>query len=1453
MDDQSDVSAVQKMDEENPEPTPEAATVDPPAVASEQPADSSMEVDDAAFEDALESIAGPPTDLEAAPKATEDEPETGEELKNMSTDDVPEENQQEVGETPDETTENEQKDDGEQPHAMAIHDVPEHEHGQQTDQDPNSSVAQMEKSMDVTLHNSSAIDPFDAVKQTSSHDESVNNESNVEDTSLNATNVQAVPESEEQEEHEQTNDDVDTSAYDNDNDVTEVADATTEDKDQADEEEHEEETSHQKETEEVADDAIEEINDGENEHVELLPDCEREISEADKERARQAREESDKADQPQTLPDDENLEEDEPEPTVDLTDDVDASAIHIFYVLDKLAPCHQCKETKACAFRLKENEDEPNYFCGQSCVDAFTAEQTDKKYVVRRKKYVAEENPSATEENVCSQCEESKVCKFVVQQEDEKIFLCEDECLNNLLEEQADRIRVKRARVRETPASQEAMEVDPEANKFNARTEEEAETARVERENSFVRRCAQCANDIQLDPRTLNWEAMDFCNEQCLSAYQNVIGATCTTCSSPVPATSLGKYCVRFGFEVRQFCRSECLNEYKKGVKVCTYCQMDIGADEPGFLAPVGEKGQFKDFCTQVCMKKYEEVTTPPAKRRTHNAICAVCQVEKPSRVQVTLDNKELNFCTSSCLSAFQFVNNVVTDQCGLCCKHFERKENEAFTLYPGTTEFVVFCSKICMNIYITSNRKIVPCQWCKVKKYDFDMIRKITTNVVMCSLNCVTLCELSVNAMQQTRVKCDQCKAMKQSQYHLTMSDNSIRNFCTYQCVMSFQSRFSKEPLTLDQNESEISAPVPTGLPKRVKKNASRVQSQVQSRSTSRTQTSFLQQFSLSRNYGDTPPRPQETRPVGRLPPLPLITNARSLAPFISKGKGKGKHYKGIPCPDIRVLLEPLPTLPSTRVVIGEDGEYLPPRKPPPKIEFETYVVHMPREVKEMSNMSTQCDVITENQEVNVKPEQATQELQTDSDLEEVKTCILPVPIFIPTPIRSFALPRPVPKPFIFPIPVPVFIPITKSTAASVMKLVQKNKKVDVAPADPFEAELLMMAEAVAGAEAKKPDEPQSVDDNNFDNPQFDEDIVQMALKMATNDYDMNSYAQQPDYGRKRPQLAPVKAPSKRIKSEPTHHMPAMVEPHRQPAEKPDANMCLKYTFGVNAWKQWVVTKNAELEKSSFRRKPFKTEILQMTADELNYSLCLFVKEVRKPNGSEYAPDTIYYLVLGIQQYLYENGRIDNIFTDIYYEKFTDCLDEVAKKFSVLYNDSQYIVTRVEEEHLWECKQLGAHSPHVLLSTLMFFNTKFFNLVQAEEHIDLSFSHIMKHWKRNPGQGGKGSGTGGNQGSRNVLLRYYPPQAYLAANARKKKVYEQQENEENPLRCPVKLYEFYLSKCPESVKTRNDVFYLQPERSCVPDSPVWYSTQPLNRHSLAKMLHRVKMVKEINIALLTS
>ena len=50
----------------------------------------------------------------------------------------------------------------------------------------------------------------------------------------------------------------------------------------------------------------------------------------------------------------------------------------------------------------------------------------------------------------------------------------------------------------------------------------------------------------------------------------------------------------------------------------------------------------------------------------------------------------------------------------------------------------------------------------------------------------------------------------------------------------------------------------------------------------------------------------------------------------------------------------------------------------------------------------------------------------------------------------------------------------------------------------------------------------------------------------------------------------------------------------------------------------------------------------------------------------------------------------------------------------------------------------------------------------------------------------------------------------------------------------------------PDNVRARSDLFYLQPERSCVPDSPVWYSTHELNEHAIDKMLQRILMVREV-------
>jgi hypothetical protein len=76
-------------------------------------------------------------------------------------------------------------------------------------------------------------------------------------------------------------------------------------------------------------------------------------------------------------------------------------------------------------------------------------------------------------------------------------------------------------------------------------------------------------------------------------------------------------------------------------------------------------------------------------------------------------------------------------------------------------------------------------------------------------------------------------------------------------------------------------------------------------------------------------------------------------------------------------------------------------------------------------------------------------------------------------------------------------------------------------------------------------------------------------------------------------------------------------------------------------------------------------------------------------------------------------------------------------------------IVARIDEEHLWETKQLGAHSPHTLLATLIYFNTKYFLLKRAEDHQALSFQDIVKHWKKPPGNTARGSKI--------YYLRYVP------------------------------------------------------------------------------------------------
>lgn len=54
-------------------------------------------------------------------------------------------------------------------------------------------------------------------------------------------------------------------------------------------------------------------------------------------------------------------------------------------------------------------------------------------------------------------------------------------------------------------------------------------------------------------------------------------------------------------------------------------------------------------------------------------------------------------------------------------------------------------------------------------------------------------------------------------------------------------------------------------------------------------------------------------------------------------------------------------------------------------------------------------------------------------------------------------------------------------------------------------------------------------------------------------------------------------------------------------------------------------------------------------------------------------------------------------------------------------------VSSRVVESYLWECKQLGAYSPIVLLNTLLFFCTKTFHFRTLAQHQSLSFANFTR------------------------------------------------------------------------------------------------------------------------------
>ena len=194
---------------------------------------------------------------------------------------------------------------------------------------------------------------------------------------------------------------------------------------------------------------------------------------------------------------------------------------------------------------------------------------------------------------------------------------------------------------------------------------------------------------------------------------------------------------------------------------------------------------------------------------------------------------------------------------------------------------------------------------------------------------------------------------------------------------------------------------------------------------------------------------------------------------------------------------------------------------------------------------------------------------------------------------------------------------------------------------------------------------------------------------------------------------------------------------------------------------------------------------------------------EVRKKNGDEYPPKTLYALVCCFKRFFVRNGvysvnPLDP--SDAHFGQFRTILDAEMRRLHKqgLGTTSKQAepITPEEEALLWKAHQFGTHSGHALLHTVYYYNCKVFGLRSYDEHRNLCCSQYVKKVDEH-GRVYLEYTDYGNKTNRGGLTN-------LKLQAKCIRQYENESDEEH---CVVNIFEKYFT----SIPSRDGPFYYRP------------------------------------------
>uniref|UniRef100_A0A8C7LBC3 Zinc finger MYM-type containing 3 n=1 Tax=Oncorhynchus kisutch TaxID=8019 RepID=A0A8C7LBC3_ONCKI len=919
------------------------------------------------------------------------------------------------------------------------------------------------------------------------------------------------------------------------------------------------------------------------------------------------------------------------------------------------------------------------------------------------------------------------------------------------------------------------------------------------------------------------------------------------------------------------FCSSTCLNSFGKKApkkKPCAFCKRDMGNSKDTMLAQVGQSQSFQEFCNNTCLSLYEsrleKGPKQPPKPSTPGQRCSVCNHMREINHEVTMGNVIHLMCSDACFNRFRATKGLKTSCCDTCGTYINTfTSRPEYLLHEGQQRR--FCNSSCLRLYKMKNTKVLSCQWCRTLCKIFDMLSMVDQYGMtkhFCSLCCIASHKVKTSGDTGTVYSPCFCKRSPSEPYYCKANE-TIYVFCSPSCWSTFQrnspngalyfncvschNMFNGKPEILDWQDSiyqfcckeccedykrlngvvSVCEHCKQEKPLHEKMKFSGLEkafcsdgcillykqdfakqlglccitctycSQTCSRAVTEEQDGntwdFCSEDCKSKYFlwSLKEAKCHECKRQGQL--LETI-----------HWRGEIKHYCDEPClllfysqqnqPNLDTKQGPESLLNSATCTQTAVAKPAPPVTPPIS----------------QRNKSSMCKPMMTTTGVTCKPEMKSQSSQTDDFLLSPPVMLpVPVPVFVPVPLNMYCQYTPITMALPLPLPVPMFLPVTLDHIDKLVEYI-KELKLQI-PSDPLEADILAMANMIAEESKGK-----GSSDLSGNAPALTL-LSQLSIKNIKN------YSNYPLTGHNSAMsnigFVP-QGPKRQAMPEMTLHDPLDSQP---------LGAGLNSSLGVKAWRAWSQSKHSDADD----RKQKPLDLLLSSPEELNHGLSQFVQDIVHPRGPCYKPDSIFYLCLGIQQYLLENNRMVNIFTDQLYVTFAQELNKIVNKWLP---SNGGLVSRVLEEHLWECKQLGVYSPFVLLNTLMFFNTKSFGLTTVEQHLQLSFATVTRQAKRRstPHECWLFSKT-------SSMCCTYNLDVGLGKRKRDEpSELEQQENRMNPLRCPVKFFEFYLSKC------SCNAFYLQPEGTCMAESSRWYSDVPMDKGRLGIMLNRILAVKDV-------